>query len=107
MFEDLGRVIEYLQIQYNDICNQWKQINGDNLINLKRKLVIDLRKNQEILNMIWEYRTILNDEILQIMFSLENIICKNSTVDSRVKAQNSIEYKIENLYVIMKMDEYQ
>lgn len=98
MFEDLGLLIIAIQKNYDAICEKWKEKSNVS-INLKKKLVIDARENAEILDNIWKYRSLVNDEIINIMFNLNQIKYKNSSVTSRVKAQNSIEFKLEN-YVI-------
>lgn len=94
MFTDLGHLIESVQNNYNRICNLWdiKQYN----INLKKWQVINIREENEILNSILKYRALINDEMINILFSLNDINYTNSSVTSRVKAQNSIEFKIEN-----------
>lgn len=97
MFEDLGKLIISIQNNYNRICNIWSE-NIEKPINLKKKLVINAREDAEILNSIWQYRSLINDEIISIMFDLHTISYANSTVTSRVKAQNSIEFKLENYY---------
>lgn len=97
MFEDLGRLIENIQNNYNRICSMW----GDRVnkhINLKKKMVINAREDDEIIDMVWKYRSLLSDESVNIIFALELAHYSNSSVTSRVKAQNSIEYKLENYY---------
>ncbi len=55
-----------------------------------------IRENAEILNEIWNYRTLLNKETLMLTFTLYSFEFPNLVVTGRVKAQNSVEYKIEN-----------
>lgn len=76
-------------------CDIWSE-SVDKPINLKKKLVIDARDNVEILNSIWQYRSLINDELINIMHDLHTIPYDKSSVTSRVKAQNSIEFKLEN-----------
>lgn len=98
MFEDLEKLIGAIQRNYNRICDIWDE-NFGNTINLKKKLVIHAREELEILDIIGKYRSFVNDEIIGIMFDLDTIQLSNSSVTSRVKAQNSIEFKLEN-YII-------
>ena len=63
---------------------------------MKKKQVIDARENAEIIDSIWKYRALVNDEIINIMFNLNMIDYEKSSVTSRVKAQNSIEFKLDN-----------
>lgn len=95
MFEDLGKLMIAIQSNYDRVCNIWRD-KSEKSINLKKKLVIDAREDAEILNIIWQYRSLVNDELVDIMFELDTIEYSNSSVTSRVKAQNSIEYKLEN-----------
>lgn len=68
----------------------------DKQINLKKKLVIDSKEDAEILDSIWRYRSLVNDEMINIMYNLNTMSYDKSSVTSRVKAQNSIVYKLEN-----------
>lgn len=95
MFEDLGKLIVAIQINYNRICNMWSE-SVDKQINLKKKLVIDSKEDAEILDSIWRYRSLVNDEMINIMYNLNTMSYDKSSVTSRVKAQNSIVYKLEN-----------
>lgn len=96
MFTDLGILIELIQENYNKISLQWEELHQENVLNLKRKQVKHIREDAEILSEIWNYRTLLNKETLMLTFALYSFEFPNSVVTSRVKAQNSIEYKIEN-----------
>lgn len=95
MFEDLTIIISNIQEDYNKVCSLWDTEYEHN-INLKRKLVIDVRKQPDILNEIIQYRSLLNNVSPEIGLKIINLKYKNSSVSSRVKAQNSIEYKIDN-----------
>lgn len=97
MFEDLGKLIIAIQRNYARICDIWIE-KSETQINLKKKLVINAREDSEILNSIWMYRSLVNDELINVMFDLHQIKYSNSSVTSRVKAQNSIEYKLENYF---------
>lgn len=98
MFEDLGKLIIAIQRNYDCICDIW-QAKSKSKINFKKKLVINAREDADILNSVLQYRSLINDELINIMFDLERITYKNSSVTSRVKAQNSIEFKLDN-YII-------
>lgn len=98
MFEDLGKLLVSIQECYDKICNMWSASEAVKF-NLKKKQVIDTRKNDDILKCIWEYRSLVNEEHINIRFYLNNNKFSNSNIDSRVKAQNSIEYKLDNYYM--------
>lgn len=72
MFEDLGKLIIAIQNNYDRICDIWSNIASAQ-INLKKKQVIDARENAEIIDSIWKYRALVNDEIINIMFNLNMI----------------------------------
>lgn len=95
MFEDLGKLIIAIQDNYDRICKIWSETSCFQL-NLKKKQVVDCQENSEILDSIWRYRSLVNNELINIMFSLNRIEYEQSSVTSRVKAQNSIEFKIDN-----------
>ncbi len=95
MFEDLGKLIIAIQRNYDRVCDIWSKGN-DASLNLKKRLVINAREDANILNKIWQYRSLINDELVSIMFDIHTIEFERSSVTSRVKAQNSIEYKIDN-----------
>lgn len=98
MFDDLGRLISAIQTNYDRICDIWAE-KAEKPINLKKKLVVNAREDSEILNTIWRYRSLINDELIGIIFNLHTIPYTNSSVTSRVKAQNSIEFKLENYFI--------
>lgn len=95
MFEDLGKLIIAIQRNYDRVCDICSKGN-DASLNLKKRLVINAREDANILNKIWQYRSLINDELVSIMFDIHTIEFERSSVTSRVKAQNSIEYKIDN-----------
>jgi hypothetical protein len=95
MFEDLGKLINAIQRDYDRICSKWSQTPSLQF-NLKKNQVIDVRENSKILDSIWTYRSLINDELIHIMFAINLIEYEKSSVTCRVKAQNSIEFKLEN-----------
>ena len=94
----MGKLVDVVQKNYNRICDIWTE-RADTNINLKKKLVIDAQKNAEISKAILKYRSIVNEELVQIMFELQDEEYEKALVTGRVKAQNSIEYKIDS-YVL-------
>lgn len=95
MLEDLGKLLQAVQGHYDYICGLWcGQRKTD--INLKKRQVADIIKMPEIFDQILSYRSLMNDEMPRISFSLGEILFENSSVICRVKTQNSIEYKLEN-----------
>lgn len=95
MFDDLSKLIAAMQNQYNYICNIWKT-KTQTTINLKKKLVSDIKKDNNMLNSIKTYQMFIERYFPRIFFSLDAIEYKNSEIFGRVKTRNSIEYKIDN-----------
>ena len=97
MFEDLDKLISTVQKNYDHICQLWDE-KCPCKIHLKKTRVSSVRENADILNKIIEYRALLNEETISSTFEINMLKYQNSSVTTRVKAQNSIEYKIENYY---------
>ncbi len=92
VYKDLKALIDYLQKEYTNTTTVWKKSDHAN-INQKRSLVIEIDSNGKIYQAISEYVQLLNEVSAEITLSLSTI-CQ-SKVTARVKAQNSIEFKIE------------
>lgn len=95
-FSDLGKIIDAIKKNYEYICKRWEKVSGDRRINLKKRLVADIREDADVFETIWRYRALVNDETISFIFEINRIDFEKSLVTSRVKAQNSIEYKIEH-----------
>ena len=95
MLEELDRLIIFIQQEYNKLFDEWKQSNLYEPINQKNKLVKDIKNDNNILNIILNYRLFINENHLDLKLGFNELDLKNE-VNSRVKAQNSIEYKINN-----------
>lgn len=98
MIENLNELIIYIYKEYKKCNINWEKCKEYNRINLKKNLVKNIKKTDQIFNTILEYRIFMRKEIvlfdmeLQKKFNIENM----SRIETRIKAQNSIEYKIEN-----------
>lgn len=92
-FDELKDLIDYIQTVYSAITNEWS--HGENVkINLKKSLVSDIDIDGVIYQSIMEYVQLLNERSAEIVLQLSSVcFCP---VTARVKAQNSIEYKIQN-----------
>lgn len=92
---ELKSLILLIQQQYDYINEKW--INDDNYfpLNMKQKKVEDVYKNEELLLHVFSYRKFINDNIADV---LDNIQAYNfsNVINTRVKALNSIQYKIQN-----------
>lgn len=93
VFDQLKGLIDYIQSAYTEITDEWLR-GASAKINLKKSQVSDIDADGTIYRSIMEYVQLLNEKsagiTLQLSFACS---CK---VTARVKAQNSIEYKIQN-----------
>lgn len=93
VFDELRNLIDYIQTVYTEITNEW--LHGESAkINLKKSEVSDIDVDGTIYKSIMEYVQLLNERSAGITLQL-SCVC-SCQVTARVKAQNSIEYKIQN-----------
>ncbi len=95
MLDELDILINFVMKQYKYLYLKWKNSDFYLPIHQKRNLVKDVKNNSEILNTILNYRLFLNENHLDIKLAFDQLNIQ-SEVSSRVKAQNSIEFKISN-----------
>lgn len=95
MLEDLDKLIIFIDQEYKKLYKEWKQSNLYIPINQKNKLVKNINEDSNILNSILNYRLFINEKHLDFKIMLDKLNL-NTEINSRVKAQNSIEYKINN-----------
>ena len=95
MLDELDRLIIFIDKEYNKLDKNWKQSEFFIPINQKRKLVKDISEDNKIYETIINYRRFINDKHLKIKMSLDKLNL-TSTINSRVKALNSIEFKLKN-----------
>ena len=93
VLDELKSLIDYIEVVYSDITSEWAASNSVK-VNLKKSLVSDIEADSTIYKTISEYVQILNDHSAEVSLGLSSVCaCK---VTARVKAQNSIEFKIHN-----------
>ena len=93
MFDDLKALIDYIQSVYSSTTAQWMNC-ASTKVNLKKLTISNIDTNENIYKSIMEYTQFLNERSADILMRLSSICaCK---VTARVKAPNSIEYKIHN-----------
>lgn len=95
MLEELNELIIFTQEKYNALTKQWNNSNLYTTVNLRNTTVKEINDNNEILNTILNYRSFINNYGLELKLNFNNLNI-NSEINTRVKAQNSIEYKINN-----------
>lgn len=93
VYDELKALIDYVQSVYDEITNIWQE-QAICKINLKKSQVKDIDIDGKIYSTINEYVKLLNRQSSIIFIQLPSIC--SSQVTARVKAQNSIELKIQN-----------
>jgi ppGpp synthetase/RelA/SpoT-type nucleotidyltranferase len=93
VLNELKDLIDYIQSVYSEVTTEWLESNHTR-INLKKSLVSDIDVDGTVYKSIMEYVQLLNERSAHITLQL-SFVC-TCQVTARVKAQNSIEYKIQN-----------
>lgn len=98
MLKDLEKLIDYILPKYIKISEDWLQNNNYTKINLKKKLVKEIYQNSNNeLKDIFDYRAFINKECILLILELQQFNVFNYIkIETRVKAQNSIEFKLKN-----------
>lgn len=92
-FQDLKVLIDYIQLKYEEITNEW--LEGENAkVNLRKAQIADVDTGSVIYNNIMAYIKLLNKRDTEIIcHACEICSCR---VMNRIKNKNSIRYKIQN-----------
>lgn len=93
VFDDLKTLIDYIQSVYTEVTSEWLRM-ANTKINLKKSRVADISIGGTIYKSIMEYVQLLNERSAGISLQLSSVC--SCQVTARVKAHNSIEYKIQN-----------
>lgn len=93
IFDELTALINYIQEEYTDVTSEWLHRPGKK-INLKKSLVSEIEADGTIYKSIMEYVQLLNERSAGISLQLSSVC--SCQVTARVKAHNSIAYKIQN-----------
>lgn len=91
-FDELKDLIDYIQSAYTEVTDEWLRSTSVKT-NLKKSQVADIDADGAIYRSIMEYVQLLNDRSADITLQLSSVC--SCMVTARVKAQNSIEYKIQ------------
>ena len=92
-FDEPKDLIDYIQLVYSKVTDEWLHKTRVK-INLKKTQVSDIDVDGTIYQSIMEYVQLLNERSADITLQL-SFVC-SCQVTARVKAQNSIEYKVQN-----------
>lgn len=96
ILEELEELIKFIKIKYKELDDQWKNSKYYIKINMKNNTVFDLTSNNEMLDMIFNYRELINANNVQLVLDFTKYNSVNAKVNTRVKNKNSVTYKIEN-----------
>ena len=96
MLSDLGKLIELIEEYYDRINQEWDSYYQGERFNLKRKQVVHVKEKMDILEMVLLYCSFINEKVMEFVIKLGNNLNINLEVTSRVKQQNSIQYKIDS-----------
>ena len=90
---ELTELINYIYEKYIFISNEWSESDKYSIINMQKLRVDDIYNNQELLDVVFNYRNFINEYAFELMNSIQAL---NGNISCRVKALNSIQFKIEN-----------
>lgn len=90
-YTEIDKLIVLIQNIYEEICAKWNAFYLGKPVNLKKKLVRDIRDDGSIFSYILAHRAFLAELFSTEQFSLPH-------VPNRIKTQNSLESKI-NRYI--------
>lgn len=96
MLNELEKLINFIQNEYIEFNEKWRESNYYTQINLKTNLVCDLLDNEELLNVIFNYREFINENNIKLLMDFKQFNSNQAKVNIRTKTKNSIEYKIKN-----------
>ena len=93
--DDLEKLIDKIEKNYSKITYKWEQNDKYVHINMKRKKVVDLLVDENLLSIILNYRDFINDISTELESTIHelNVV---SEINCRIKTLNSIQFKIEN-----------
>ena len=92
---ELTKLINLIQVKFNDINEKWLEFPNSFPLNMKKKRVDDVYKDETLLLHVFNYRQFINDNVSDIVNEIQTQQFTN-IVSTRVKASNSIQYKIQN-----------
>ena len=95
MLNELDKLILFIQEKYIEMLDKWIKDDKYEKIDLKKTEVREINENNKVLDTIYNYRSFINKNNLALKIEMNELDLK-SDLDVRVKARNSIEYKIIN-----------
>ena len=96
MLKDLDKLIQFIQFEYSEFNEKWKNNENYDKINLNKYEVRNLLDNETLLNNVFNYREFINENNIKLIMDFKKFNTKTIKVNIRAKTKNSIEYKIKN-----------
>ena len=90
MLNELNNLIEFIQEEYLQFNDKWKNSENFDKINLKNTMVKDLMSNKMMLDIVFNYREFINDNNIQLIMDFKQFNSENAKISIRTKAKNSI-----------------
>ena len=96
-FEDLGRVIDAIQEQYDRVCLKWENERSINEpVNQKNKCIRIVNENPAIMEEVLQYRAFVARESISVEAEIGAAVVNGSTIELRAKTKNSVTDKINS-----------
>lgn len=92
--DEINILINYIQKKYDEVSNGWKKDIKYYPLNMKSSRVENIYKDEKLLEYVFNYRNYISENTASITQDIENLNILSS-VNTRVKALNSIQDKIE------------
>lgn len=92
---ELIELIKVVQLKYDFVSESWKNSSEYKPLHMKKVRVEDIYKDESFLLYVLSYRIFINNNVSDVVSSIQQLQLK-SIINSRVKAYNSIQSKIQS-----------
>lgn len=92
--DEVKKLIDFIEKKYTEISNSWTKESKYHPLNMKASRVENIYNDEKLLLYVFNYRTYINENTINITEDIQSLNLTNS-VNTRVKALNSIQDKIE------------
>lgn len=92
--DEITTLIDFIKKIYLKISNDWTSDSKYFPLNMKTSRVENIYNDEKLLQYVFNYRNFINEHTINITKDIQNLNLIN-TVNTRVKALNSIQDKIE------------
>ena len=92
--DEIKKLIDFIEKTYLKISKDWTKDDKYHPLNMKTSRVENIYNDEKLLLYVFNYRTFINEHTINITDDIQGLGLLN-TVNTRVKALNSIQDKIE------------